>query len=103
MLLTECDVNCLGTEVKKQAEVANNLQTQHGRRLVKYYFQQWTEKTHQMKRAKELHNRKIVKRSVDDEFYVTGLPGDSVRPLRVFTLEGQTKAKTVRMRCWLWC
>lgn len=51
-------------KVKKQAEVANNLQTQHGRRLVKYYFQQWTEKTHQMKRAKELHNRKIVKRSL---------------------------------------
>lgn len=49
-------------KVKKQAEMADNLQTRLGRRLVHCYFQQWTEKTRQMKQAKELHNRKISKR-----------------------------------------
>ena len=52
------------TEVKKQAEMANDLQTKHGRRLVHLYFVQWTEKTRQMQQAKDLHNRTVLKRFV---------------------------------------
>ena len=58
-------VASLFTEVKKQAEMADDLQTQHCRRLVHSYFHQWTEKTRQMQRAKELHDKTVLKRSVD--------------------------------------
>ena len=58
-------VASLFTEVKKQAEMADDMQTQHGRRLVHSYFHQWTEKTRQMQRAKELRDRTVLKRSVD--------------------------------------
>ena len=50
------------TEVKKQAVMADDLQTQHDQRLLRSYFMQWTEKTRQMQRAKELHNQTILKR-----------------------------------------
>ena len=42
--------------------MADDLQTRHGRRLLHSYFMQWTEKTRQMQRAKELHNQTILKR-----------------------------------------
>ena len=63
----------LFTEVKKQAEMADDLQTQHGRRLVHSYFHQWTEKTRQMQKAKELRDRTVLKRSVDIKLFVFGL------------------------------
>lgn len=58
------------TEVKKQAEMANDLQTKHGRRLVHLYFVQWTEKTRQMQQAKDMNNRTVLKRFVATETYV---------------------------------
>lgn len=51
-------------KVKKQAEMADDLQTKHGRHLVHSYFVQWTEKTRQMQQAKDLHNRTVLKRSL---------------------------------------
>ncbi|KAJ7393429.1 hypothetical protein OS493_006403 [Desmophyllum pertusum] len=51
-------------KVKKQAGMADDLQTQYGRRLVHSFFLQWTEKTRQMQRAKELHNQTVLKRSL---------------------------------------
>ena len=49
-------------EVKKQAEMADNLQTRHGRRLVHSYFHLWTDKTRQMQRARELRDQTLLKR-----------------------------------------
>jgi len=49
-------------KVKKQAVMADDLQTQHGRRLLHSHLVQWTEKTRQMQRAKEMHNQTILKR-----------------------------------------
>ena len=49
-------------EVKKQAEMADNLQTRHGRRLVQSYFHLWTDKTRQMQRAREFRDQTLLKR-----------------------------------------
>ena len=52
-------------EVKKQAEMADNLQTRHGRRLVHSYFHLWTDKTRQMQRAREFRDQTLLKRYAD--------------------------------------
>ena len=49
-------------EVKKQAEMADNLQTRHGRRLVHSYFHLWTDKTRQMQRARKFRDQTLLKR-----------------------------------------
>lgn len=87
-------------KVKKQAVMADDLQTQHGRRLLHSHFVQWTEKTRQMQRAKELHNQTILKRSLVEWRKVARKRIDERKKIKSF--RDQTMNKKVSRMFYEW-